>query len=79
MVLQLQEEKEKLHQYKVIVAGSKVVQHHATDELTQAMSQVIMKDGEIKEMKGKNSKLQQEYRNLQNEKKDLQDKFSKKI
>ena len=41
------------------------------------MSQVSLKDGEIKELKGKNSKLQQEIRNLQKEKKDLQDKVSK--
>ena len=42
------------------------------------MSQVILEDGEIKELKGKNSKLQQEFRNLQKEKNDLEDKVSKK-
>ena len=47
-----------------IIDRSKGIQQTATNELTQAMSQVRLKDGEIKELKGKNSKLQQEIRNL---------------
>ena len=41
------------------------------------MSQVSLKDGEIKEFKGKNSKLRQEIRNLQKENKYLEDKVYK--
>ena len=77
MVLQLWEEKEQLQQEEGIIAGSKGIQHTATNELTQEMSQVILKEGEIKEMKGKNRKLEQENRNLQKEKKDLEKKVSK--
>ena len=77
MVLKLREEKEQLHHEERIIPGSKGIQQTATDELTKEMSQVSLKDGEIKELKGKNSKLQQENRNLQKEEKDLEDKISK--
>jgi FtsZ-binding cell division protein ZapB len=77
MVLQLREEKEQLQQEEEIIVGSIGIQQIATDELPQKMSQVSLKDGEIKELKGKNSKLRQENRNLLKEKKDLEDKVSK--
>ena len=41
------------------------------------MSQVSLKDGEIKEWKVKNNKLQQENKNLKKQKKDLENTVSK--
>ena len=48
--------------------------HVSTEELTQAMSQVNLKDEEIKELKDNNKKLKLEKQNLQNDRKDLQEK-----
>ena len=80
-VLQLKKEKKCLQKEKqesiLPTTTTEQPQQNPIDELIQAMSQVSLKDGEVKELKGKTSKLQQENKNLQKDKKDLENKVFK--
>ena len=57
-ILQLTQEKEYLEPQVKIFSGSQVLPHISTDGITTAMSQVSLKDEEIKVLKENNLKLQ---------------------
>ena len=69
--LQLENDKEQLQKenndliLKTVSTDSEQAQQISIDELTKAMSQVTLKDGEIKQLKERNSKIQQENKTLQ--------------
>ena len=71
-VLQLTEEKEQLEQQVNNTTSSQVLPQISTDGITASMSQVSLKDEEIKGLKEYNIKLQQEARSLQKAKESLQ-------
>ena len=50
---------------KIATTGLEKAQQISTDELTKAMSQVTLKDVEIKQLKENNIKIQQENKTLQ--------------
>ena len=56
---------------KIGTTGTKQPQQIATDELTKSMSEVSLKDDEIKNLKEKNGQIEQEN-------KTLKDKVAKK-
>ena len=58
-------------------AGSQVLPQISTDGITEAMSQVSLKDEEIKGLKENILKLQQEEKNLHKSKKSLQQTIDK--
>ena len=76
-ILQLTQEKEQLEQQVKSPAGSQVLPQISTDGITEAMSQVSLKDEEIKGLKENILKLQQEEKNLHKSKKSLQQTIDK--
>ena len=76
-VLQLTQEKEWLEQHVKSTASSQVLPHIYTNGITTTMSQVSLKDEEIKELKEDNIKLQQEAKILQKDNENLQQTIDK--
>ena len=76
-ILQLTLEKEKLEKQVKSFAGSQVLPQISTDEITTTMSQVSLKDEEIKGLKENNSKLQQEAKSLHESKEGLEQAIDK--
>lgn len=76
-VLQLTQDKEQLEQHLNNVVNSRVLPQISTDGITAAMSQVSLKDEEIKGIKEDNLKLQQEARSLHKAKECLQQTVDK--
>ena len=67
-VLQLTQDKEQLEQQVNNVANSQVPTQASIEGISVAMSQISLKDEEIKNLKEDNLKLQQEKRSLQKSK-----------
>ena len=63
-ILQLTQDKEKLEQQVNNVASAQVPTQTSTEGITTAMSQISLKDEEIKNLKENNLKLQQEAKSL---------------
>ena len=63
-VLQLTRDKEQLEQHVSSAANSQVPTQASTEGITTTMSQISLKDEEIKNLKEDNLKLQQETRSL---------------
>jgi FtsZ-binding cell division protein ZapB len=69
-ILQIENEKEQLQKEKdnlmltIVSTSSTQEQVISTDKLTKAMSQVSLKDAEIKKIKEKNNQIYQQNKNL---------------
>ena len=76
-ILNLDKKREQLQEEKVINTIVEETTHVSTKELTQTMSQVNMKDEEIKGLKDNNNKLQLENKNFHKVSKELKEKVMK--